>query len=49
LAVERLQARPGLLKITFQVPSGYLPSGSQSLRLWVDGVKTLEDAIVVCQ
>lgn len=48
-AAERVQERPGLLKITLQVPSGYLPSGSQTLRLWVDGVKTIEDAIVVCQ
>jgi hypothetical protein len=48
-AAERVRERPGLLKITLQVPSGYLPSGSQTLRIWVDGVKTVEDAILVCQ
>ena len=37
LSIERLQERAGLLKITLQVPSGYLPSGSQALRIWVDG------------
>jgi hypothetical protein len=49
LSIERLQERAGLLKITLQVPSGYLPSGSQALRIWVDGVKVAEDAILVCQ
>jgi uncharacterized protein (TIGR03437 family) len=49
VSVARPVDQPGLLKITLQVPSGYLPSGSQSLRIWVNGVRTLEDAILVCQ
>lgn len=49
VAAERLNDRPGIFKISLQVPGGFLPSGSLRLQIWVNGVKAAEDVNVICQ
>ena len=48
VSTEKPEDKPGRLKLTLQVPGGYFPAGTHTLEIWIDGVKTIADAVVVC-